>query len=237
MSAESAESAEVRREVAENLARVRDVIAEACARAGRRVDDVELVAVSKKQPVERVRAAYDAGQRHFGENYVQELELRVRELPADATWHMIGHVQTNKAKRAIAASVIHTIDSEKLARAIAKAVAEQRGGPKDVLVEVNTGGEEAKAGVAPEALEALLTTLAGLPALRVRGLMCIPPVDETRPHFARLRALRDALAAKTGVALPELSMGMSGDYADAIEEGATIVRVGTAIFGERPLKT
>ncbi|MCK6549702.1 YggS family pyridoxal phosphate-dependent enzyme [Myxococcota bacterium] len=226
----------VAREVAENLGRVRAAIADACARAGRRVDEVQLVAVSKKQPIERVRAAYDAGQRHFGENYVQELVERVGALPADATWHLIGHVQTNKAKRAIAAAVIHTIDSEKLARAIAKAVAEQGGGPKDVLVEVNTGAEEAKAGVAPEALDALFDVLAALPELSVRGLMCIPPVDDTRPHFARLRALRDALAARRGIALPELSMGMSGDFADAIAEGATIVRVGTAIFGERPVK-
>lgn len=213
--------------VRDNLARVRDQIAAACTRAGRSADSVRLVAVSKKQPSSRVREAFEAGQRDFGENYVQELERRVVELPREAVWHLIGHVQTNKAKRALVASMIHTIDSERIARALARSSA------VDVLIEVNTGGEETKSGVRPEDVEALAGTIKNLEGLRLRGLMCIPPEGEGRPHFARLRELRDRIVAKTGLELPELSMGMSGDYEDAILEGSTIVRVGTAIFGER----
>lgn len=206
-------------------------MADACARAGRDLREVRLVAVSKKQPLDRVRAAYDEGQRDFGENYLQELEERMRVFP-DARWHMIGHVQTNKAKKAVLASMVHGVDSEKLARALSKAAVEL-GREVEVLIEVNVGGEDSKSGVAPAGAEALVLALGSAPSLKLRGLMCIPPPESPRKYFAALRTLRDDLAKKTGQLLPELSMGMSGDYVEAILEGATIVRVGTAIFGER----
>src|SRR5262245_17303671 len=185
---------------------VRARIADACARAGRAVDQVRLVAVSKKQPLERVRAAFEAGQRLFGENYVQEMEARMREIPG-AEWHMIGHVQTNKAKKAIAGAMIHGVDSEKLARALSKAAMEA-GRSVEVLIEVNVGGEATKSGIAADAVEPLARALGSLPGLSLRGLMCIPPPSDTRRHFSSLRELRDDLAKRTGIALPELSMGM-----------------------------
>jgi pyridoxal phosphate enzyme (YggS family) len=218
-------------EVAENLAEVQAKIAAACRSAGRSPADVTLVAVSKKQPVERVRAVYDAGQRAFGENYVQELLRRIEELPADVVWHMIGHVQTNKAKGAAQAAVVHTVDSEKLARALAKSVAPGR--ITGVLIEVNTGGEETKSGIAEASVAALARAVSTVEGLSLRGLMCIPPAGEGRRFFAHLRELRDRVAGELGVALPDLSMGMSDDYEDAVREGSTIVRVGTAIFGAR----
>lgn len=218
-------------EVAARLEQVQAEVRGACLRAGRAPGSVRLIAVSKKQPLERVREAYDAGQRDFGENYVQELERRVTELPRDAIWHMIGHVQTNKAKRALAARVIHTVDSERLAAALSKGLAP--GGTADVLIEVNTGGEGSKSGVAPAEVRALAERVVLEPGLRLLGLMCIPPPGDGRPHFARLFELREALQRELGMELPELSMGMSDDFAAAILEGSTMVRVGTAIFGPR----
>jgi pyridoxal phosphate enzyme (YggS family) len=207
----------------EGLIRVRERIALACARAGRDPASVTLVAVSKTQPVERLREAFEAGQRVFGENYAQELRAKADALPG-AEWHFIGALQTNKARIVVGrAALIHTCDRLSLARELAKRAASQR-----VLLEVNIGREPQKSGALPQDVPALLDAVRALPTLRCEGLMCIPPAaGDPRPHF---RALRE-LAGKLG--LRELSMGMSADYETAIEEGATIVRVGTAIFGAR----
>lgn len=200
-------------------------IADACRRAGRPRASVRLVAVSKGQPAERLLEAHAAGLRVFGESYAQELERHAALFPPGAIeWHFIGHLQSNKAKRVAAlAAMVHSVDSVKLSRAL---------GPVPQLIEIRIGGEETKSGVDPERAEALLAELG--PEARVEGLMCIPPQDgEPRRHFAALRELADRLRAATGRPLPELSMGMSGDFEDAILEGATFVRVGTALFGER----
>ena len=192
---------------------------------------VTLVAVSKSQPAGAIREAYAAGQRDFGENYVQEWREKADALAGlpELTWHFIGSLQTNKVKYlAGRVGLVHTVDREDLGREIAKRW-EKAGARARVLVEVNLGGEASKAGCAAGSVPALVELLRGLPALDVAGLTCIPPPDEDpRPHFRELRAMRDRLG------LAELSMGMSGDYPVAVEEGATIVRVGTAIFGERP---
>jgi pyridoxal phosphate enzyme (YggS family) len=191
---------------------------------------VTLVAVSKSQPAEAIREAYAAGQRDFGENYVQEWREKAEALDglAGLAWHFIGSLQTNKVKYlAGRVALVHTVDREELGREIAKRW-EKAGARARVLVEVNLGGEASKGGCAAGAVPSLVELLRALPALDVAGLTCIPPPEEDpRPHFRELRALRDRLG------LVELSMGMSGDYPVAIEEGATIVRVGTAIFGER----
>jgi PLP dependent protein len=206
--------------VATRLAAVRGAVPEG----------VTLVAVSKSQPAEAIREAYQAGQRDFGENYVQEWRDKaaaLADLP-ELRWHFIGSLQTNKVKYlAGKVALVHTVDREELGREIAKRW-EKAGGRARVLVEVNLGGEASKGGCEPEAVPALVDALRALPALDVAGLTCIPPPeDDPRPHFRALRELRDRLG------LRELSMGMSGDYPVAIEEGATLVRVGTAIFGER----
>lgn len=216
--------------VAENLARVRERIERACARAGRSPDEVALVAVSKVHPADAVREAYEAGQRLFGENYVQELSAKAAAL-ADLPrlrWHFIGHLQRNKVKQVLGTgAVIETVDSERLAREVDKRASER----VEVLLQVNVAGEAQKSGCDPSELGALIEVVRSLPRLSLRGLMTIPPLEReperSRPHFARLRAL----AEEHG--LTELSMGMSGDLEVAIEEGATIVRVGTAIFGAR----
>jgi pyridoxal phosphate enzyme (YggS family) len=191
---------------------------------------VTLVAVSKTQPADAVREAHAAGQRDFGENYVQEWRDKadaLADLP-DLVWHFVGSLQTNKVKYlAGRVGLVHTVDRLELGREIAKRW-EKAGARARVLVEVNLGGEASKGGCAPESAPELVAALQALPALDVRGLTCIPPPeDDARPHFQALRRMRDRLG------LAELSMGMSGDYPVAIEEGATIVRVGTAIFGER----
>jgi len=191
---------------------------------------VTLVAVSKSQPTEAIREAYASGQRDFGENYVQEWREKAEALAGlpGLTWHFIGSLQTNKVKYlAGRVALVHTVDREDLGREIAKRW-EKAGARARVLVEVNLGGEASKAGCAASSVPALVELLRGLPALDVAGLTCIPPPDDDpRPYFRELRAMRDRLG------LVELSMGMSADYPVAIEEGATIVRVGTAIFGER----
>jgi PLP dependent protein len=206
--------------VAESLARVRAGIP----------PNVTLVAVSKTQPVELVREAYAAGQRHFGENYVQEWRAKAEALSdlADLVWHFIGSLQSNKAKYlAGRVGLVHTVDREELARELGRRSV-QKGVATRVLVEVNVAGEASKSGCGPEEVPRLVEIIGTIPGLELRGLMCIPPFQgDSRPHFRRLRELRDSLG------LPELSMGMSSDYQAAIEEGATIVRVGTAIFGER----
>ena len=207
--------------VKEGLSQVRRQFAAACARAGRDPAQVKLVAVSKLQPIEKLRAAMGEGQTVFGENFAQELRDKLPELPG-AEWHFLGALQTNKIKYVAGkVALLHTCDRLELAEALAK-----RGG-QAVLIEVNVGKEGQKAGVFPEHAEALVRALP--PTVPCEGLMCIPPAaGDPRPHFRALRELRDRLG------LRELSMGMSADFEVAIEEGATIVRVGTAIFGARP---
>lgn len=209
--------------VAERLARVRAAIP----------PGVKLVAVSKAQPAEAVREAYAAGQRHFGENYVQEWRQKAEALAdlGDLAWHFVGSLQTNKVKYLVGrVALVHTVDRLDLAGEISSRSA-QKGSATRVLVEVNVAGEAGKSGCAPAEVPALVEAVRALPGLELRGLMCIPPAQgDPRPHFRTLRALRDRLG------LADLSMGMSGDYPTAIEEGATLVRVGTAIFGERPAR-
>ena len=226
--------------VDESLARVRRRIAEAERRAGRALGSVELVAVSKLQPVEAIRSAYRAGQRLFGESYVQELlskRERLADLP-DLGWHFIGHLQRNKARQVVGrVAVVESVDSIKLAEELAKR-AEATGATVSVLAQVDVAGEETKNGCARGELGALLDAVEAAGSLRLRGLMAIPPFEvepeEARRHFAALRELRDRHGGAER--LPELSMGMSGDFEVAIEEGATLVRVGTALFGPRPMQ-
>jgi pyridoxal phosphate enzyme (YggS family) len=227
--------------IAEGLAGVRARIAAAERAGGRAPGSVKLLAVSKKMPPDDVRAAITAGQRAFGENYAQELRDKRAALaaePAAPQWHYIGPLQSNKVKYVAGqVALIHTVDSVALLEAIAA-----RGMPQACLVQVNVAGEAQKRGVAPTDLPALLDRFAALPNVTCAGLMLIPPLTEdpgdARPHFAALRALRDREIGhrRSNVDLRELSMGMSGDLEAAIAEGATIVRVGTAIFGARPLR-
>lgn len=219
--------------ISENLGLVRKRIDEAARRAGRSADEVTLVAVSKMQPVEEIRRAYEAGQRVFGENYAQELRDKVDQLAdlTDIKWHYIGRLQRNKAKYiAPVASMIESVDSLELAQELDKRAA-AAGRALPALIEVNLG-EEQKGGVPIGRLDDLLAKLSRCSALHVEGLMCIPPVAETpeasRPLFARMREL----SRERGFHV--LSMGMSADFEVAVEEGATLVRVGTAIFGARP---
>jgi len=226
--------------VARNVAAVRSRIAAAAARAGRAADDVTLVGISKTFPAAAVRAAWDAGLRHFGENRVQEWEGKRGELADLAcTWHLVGHLQSNKARRAAQIfSAVDSVDSSDLARRLDAALAEAP--PPQwlrVLLEVRLAPEETKSGIEPDKLEAMARAALGLPRLDLQGLMCIPPFAEdperTRPYFRRLRELRGELNARLGAALPVLSMGMSHDFEVAVEEGATEVRVGSALFGAR----
>ena len=229
--------------IAANIALIEQRIAIAAGRSGRNVGDIALMAVTKTQPAERIREAYDAGHRLFGENRVQDFAAKagaLRDLQ-NAEWHMIGHLQTNKAaKTAELFRAVDSVDSLKLAEKL-DAAARQFGRRLDVLIEINVGGEAAKSGVAPDvsALEELLLAAPRLEALVFRGLMTVPPfIDDpegARPYFRKLRELRAAIAARKlpAVAMTQLSMGMSHDFEVAIEEGSTCVRVGTAIFGER----
>ena len=215
----------------------------AARRAGRRADEIALMAVTKTQSAERIRDAYGAGQRLFGENRVQEFSGKIdllRDL-GDAEWHMIGHLQTNKAgKAAELFGAVDSVDSLKLAEKL-DAPARGSGKKLDVLIEVNVGGEAVKTGVAIDStgLEELLLAAPRLEGLQIRGLMTVPPFTEdaegARPYFRRLRELREGIAARElpGVEMDLLSMGMSHDFEVAIEEGSTCVRIGTAIFGER----
>ncbi|QMV18328.1 YggS family pyridoxal phosphate-dependent enzyme [Granulicella sp. 5B5] len=224
--------------IAANLERVRNEVADACARAGRRSAEVALMAVSKVHPAEALLEAYEAGQRLFGENRVQEAQMKapiVREL-AGLELHLIGPLQNNKTSKAAEIfDAVDTLDSIKTAGRLNDA-AKALGKTMRVLVEIKLSHEESKHGLAPEALPELLAALAGLEHLRVSGLMTVPPWSEdagtARPYFQRLRQLRDENVAKYP-GLTELSMGMSGDFVVAIEEGSTCVRVGTAIFGKR----
>ncbi|MFI5331547.1 MAG: YggS family pyridoxal phosphate-dependent enzyme [Desulfobaccales bacterium] len=225
-------------QIAQNLEEVRRRMAAAARRAGRDPGQVRLVAVSKTVPVELIRQAVAAGQRLFGENYLQEARGKIEALGEAASWHFIGHLQSNKAKAAVNRfELIHGVDRLKLARAL-DAAAASAGTIQKILMQVNLAGEASKSGTSPEAAAELQREISQLPHLRLVGLMTMPPFldpEAVRPYFRALRELRDGLQDLGGTPLPELSMGMSGDFEVAIEEGATLVRVGTAIFGSRVL--
>jgi pyridoxal phosphate enzyme (YggS family) len=231
-------------EIAHNVARVRERLAAAARRAGRSAAEIELLAVSKMVAPERIAEAHAAGLRRFGENRVQEFAGKAAALRglAGARWHLIGHLQSNKAARAAELfSVVESVDSVRLAEKL-NAAAAALGKALEVLIEINIGGEAAKSGLLPDSpeLETLLARAPEWPQLRVAGLMAIPPFTEdpegARPYFRRLRELREQSARRglPAVRMDVLSMGMSHDFEVAVEEGATRVRVGTAIFGERP---
>jgi pyridoxal phosphate enzyme (YggS family) len=216
------------------LLRVQERIAAAAERAGRRADDVLLIAVSKTVEVDRIKEAIAAGVAALGENRVQEAKTKVEALGRPVPWHLIGHLQTNKVKDAIALfDVVHSIDRLEVARELEKRAA-GAGRSVDVLLEINVANEPTKSGFAPDAVAAALDTIAGMAHLKLRGLMAIPPIverpEDSRPAFRTLRALAERHK------LGDLSMGMSGDFEVAVEEGATMVRVGTAIFGPRPAR-
>jgi pyridoxal phosphate enzyme (YggS family) len=227
--------------VADNLERVRAQIAEAAKKTGRADDHIELVAISKTHEAEKVRAAFDAGQQLFGESRVQEARAKIPMLPAATRWHFVGRLQRNKIRHALPLfELFHSVDSFELARDINR-IADEEGLNPRVLLEVNVAGEASKIGFAPDALRAKMNELLALPRLTIEGLMTIPPLapepEESRKYFVALRQLRDEFEAQFRLSLPRLSMGMSGDFQVAIEEGATLVRVGTAIFGKRtPMK-
>lgn len=223
--------------LADRLAHVEKRIAAACARAGRPRDAVLLVAVSKTQPPEIVTEAAALGLRVFGENKVQEARAKIPACPSHLSWHLIGHLQSNKAGWAAELfDVVHSVDSMKLVRALDKAT-EAAGRTLRILLEVNVSGEASKFGLKPEEVAAVLELANACPRLLVEGLMTMAPFapdpEKARPHFRALRELRDRLARETGTPLDALSMGMSGDFEVAIEEGATMVRIGTLLFGER----
>ena len=220
-----------------NLNRVRNEIAQAAQVSGRNITDIELVAVTKTHSAEIVREAISAGQTLFGESKVQEARVKIPLLPSNLRWHFIGHLQKNKIRHALPLfEMIHSVDSLDLAQAIDR-VAQEDGLHPRILLEVNVAGEGSKFGFKSATLRAQLESLLMLPRLSIEGLMCIPPLAEeaeaSRKYFVELRELRDALEKEFEVKLPQLSMGMTNDYRVAVEEGATLVRVGTAIFGER----
>jgi pyridoxal phosphate enzyme (YggS family) len=220
-----------------NIRQIRDRIMSACARSGRRYEDVRLIAVSKTVDVARIKVAYEAGIRDFGENYVQEMLKKVDLLPEDIRWHFIGSLQTNKIKYLVGKTeYIQTAYKKDHLLEINKR-AEKKGVIANVLLEVNIGMESTKSGVNQDGVEELIRYSQDMKSLRVMGLMCIPPVaepEESRRFFKNLRFIRDYINNKFGSeVLRELSMGMSSDFEVAIEEGATMVRVGNAIFGER----
>ncbi len=224
-------------DVAANLEQVLDDVEAAVQRSGRTRGDVQLIAVSKKQDAEKVRAAFDAGQAIFGESRVQEARAKLPLLPSALRWHFIGHLQKNKVRHALPLfELFHSIDSLALAQDVER-IADEEGLRPRVLLEVNVAGEGSKFGFAPAKLRADMEQLLSLGRLNIEGLMAIPPLapeaEDSRRYFVALRELRDELETEFSVRLPELSMGMSNDYAVAIEEGATFVRVGTAIFGTR----
>jgi pyridoxal phosphate enzyme (YggS family) len=240
--------------IAANFERIKERIRLAADRAGRRAEDVTIVAVSKTFPFEAIRAAYDAGLRHFGENRVQEWESKQpRVADLDATWHLIGHLQGNKARRTASLfDRVDSVDSLAIAQKLDSAFVgdrtsetdevktEDRGKRLQVLIEVRLSDEASKSGTADSDLPPLAEGVAELSHLRLLGLMTIPPFlddpERVRPYFSKLRELRDDLAQRLGRPLPVLSMGMSRDFDVAIEEGATEIRVGTALFGERAAK-
>ena len=210
---------------------------DAAHRVGRQVLDVRLVAVSKTYPPAVIQEAWNSGQHVFGENRVQDALPKIAELPAEAEWHFIGHLQSNKIRKALPAfTLIHGVDNLELAQQINR-IAGEMGLTAKILLEINVSGESSKFGFSPTDLRQNLEGLLCLPNIGINGLMTMAPYSEdpetARPVFSKLRILRDELAAKTGQALRELSMGMSGDFEVGIEEGATIVRIGSSIFGHR----
>jgi pyridoxal phosphate enzyme (YggS family) len=241
-------------EIATNLERLQERIKRAAERVGRRAEDVTIVAVSKTFPFDAIRTAYDAGLRHFGENRVQEWETKQpRVADLRATWHLIGHLQGNKARRAANLfDRVDSVDSLVLAQKLDAAFVAEPGAknaesnsvaPRNrlqVLIEVKSGDEATKSGVQESDLPSLAESVAGLAHLELLGLMTIPPFlddpKQVRPYFSRLRELHDDLVRRLNVPLPVLSMGMSHDFEIAIEEGATEIRIGTALFGERAAK-
>lgn len=225
--------------VEKNISEVKKRISEAAKAAGRNENEVTLIAVSKTKPVEMIKEAYDTGIRDFGENKVQEIMEKYPLLPSDIRWHLIGHLQTNKVKYIIdKVCMIHSVDSLKLAEEISRQ-AVKHNVTVDILIEVNVAGEDTKFGVKPEDAIDLCRDISTLPGIRIRGLMTVAPFtsdpEENRPVFCALRQLFVDIGGKNidNVCMDCLSMGMSGDYTVAIEEGATFVRVGTSIFGQR----
>ena len=223
----------------EILSEVNARIAAACARSGRSPSDVEIVAVTKTHGEDVVREAWEGGLKIVGENKVQEAAWKKPASVAGPLWHLIGHLQSNKVRAALELfDFIHSVDSVKLADRI-NLIADEIGASPHVLVEVNVSGEKSKSGIAPEGVRPLLEhILAECPRITVEGFMTMAPFSENpedaRPYFRRLRELRDACEQELGIGLPRLSMGMSGDYEVAVEEGATWIRLGTVLFGERP---
>ncbi len=225
--------------IRENLESVRERLKTACTEAGRDPEEVTLIAVSKTKPLWMLEEAYEAGVRDFGENKVQELVEKAEKMPSDISWHMIGHLQRNKVKAVIdKAYLIHSVDSLRLAEEISKE-AQKRGLVMKILIEVNVAGEESKFGVAPDGAEELIRSIAGLPGVLICGLMTIAPFvenpEENRVFFKSLKNLSVDIKGKNidNVTMDFLSMGMTGDYEVAAQEGAACVRVGTGIFGER----
>jgi len=225
-------------DIAENLKRVRERIAEAAAKAGGAGNEVELVAITKTHRAEKVREAIKAGHTLFGESRVQEAHAKIPELPSNLRWHFVGHLQKNKIRHALPLfELFHGVDSLALAQEMNRIATEEGAHPR-VLLEVNVAGEGSKFGFKAGALRAEMESLLALPRLSIEGLMCIPPLAEdaegSRKFFVQLRELRNSLEKEFDLKFPHLSMGMTQDFWVAVEEGATLVRVGTAIFGERP---
>ena len=225
--------------IKENLEEVREKIRQACQRSGRREEDVTLISVSKTKPVEMLKEAYEAGSRDFGENRVQEIMEKYGQMPEDVRWHMIGHLQKNKVRQVIDKAVlIHSVDTVELAEQIEKDAA-KRDLTVDILLEVNVAEEESKFGFRTEEVEAAVMKIKEFPHVHIKGLMTIAPFvenpEDNRPVFAHLRKLSVDIAKKNidNITMSILSMGMTNDYQVAIEEGATMVRVGTGIFGAR----
>ena len=225
--------------IKENILKVNENIEKACKAVGRSRDEVALIAVSKTKPVEMLMEAYEAGVRDFGENYIQELVDKIPRLPSDIRWHMIGHLQRNKVKYIIdKVSMIHSVDSLRLAEEIS-AQAIKKNVDVDILVEVNVAKEESKFGTFTSEAVLLVEEISKLPRIHVKGLMTIAPfvedAEENREYFRKLKQLSVDIAAKNidNISMNVLSMGMTGDYVVAVEEGASCVRVGTGIFGER----
>ncbi len=238
-SSTTAEMQNIKEQMAGNLQAVRGRIVRAAERAGRNHDDVTIIAVTKTFDVGRIRLAYELGLRQFGENRVQEAEGKIRRLDLPVTWHLVGHLQTNKAKDAVALfDVIHSVDSLRIAQAIDR-YAQAKRKRLSVLLEVNIAGEESKSGFTPQDVLRVAGDIVGLPSLNVEGLMTIAPIvadpEDARPFFRQLTELRDELKRRyPTLAWKHLSMGMTDDFEVAIEEGATMVRIGRAIFGQRP---
>lgn len=225
--------------IRENLDIVEKRIEDACRKAGRRREEVTLIAVSKTKPLPDLEEAYEAGARDFGENKVQELQEKMPQMPSDIRWHMIGHLQRNKVKYIVGkVKMIHSVDSLRLAEEISREALKQNT-EADILIEVNVAGEESKYGISPEEAPELAQEIAVLPAVHIKGLMTIAPYTEdpekNRLFFRKLKQLSVDIQRKNidNVSMAVLSMGMTGDYTVAIEEGATCIRVGTGIFGER----